>query len=87
MFGDVIWEWKVQYSLFSAQVLVMTAVCSCYHLPDSSFYDPGSLTPTLVDSPPPGVNFTNCVVLEDTGYCCVDLVQIIIIKHRSHVCI
>ena len=68
--------------------MLLAAVCSCYHLPDSSsYYDPGSLTPTLVDTAPPGVNFTNCVVLEDTGHCCIDLVQIIIIKHRSHVCI
>ena len=68
--------------------MLLAAVCSCYHLPDSSsYYDPGSLTPTLVDTAPPGVNFTNCVVLKDTGHCCIDLVQIINYRQTSLTCL
>ena len=26
----------------------------------------------LVDSPPPGVNMTDCVVNRETGHCCID---------------
>ena len=33
-----------------------------------------NITPIIVDSPPPGVNFTECVVDLRTGYCCIDFV-------------
>ena len=32
------------------------------------------IEPIIVDSPPPGVNFTECVVDLHTGHCCIDFV-------------
>merc|ERR1712106_164234 len=32
------------------------------------------IQPIIVDSPPPGVNFTECVVNLQTGHCCIDFV-------------
>ena len=33
------------------------------------------IDPIIVDSPPPGINFTNCVVDDTNGYCCIDFVS------------
>ena len=35
------------------------------------------IQPIIVDSPPPGVNFTECVVNLQTGHCCIDFVSIL----------
>merc|ERR1712106_1209510 len=32
------------------------------------------IDPIIVESPPPGINFTNCVVDDTNGYCCIDFV-------------
>ena len=50
----------------TAALLVAGAVC----LPL-----PASLTPLIVDTPPPGVNFTDCSRDPDTKLCCIDTVQ------------
>ena len=34
------------------------------------------IEPIVVESPPPGINFTNCVVDDSNGYCCIDFVSI-----------
>ena len=33
------------------------------------------IDPIIVDSPPPGINFTNCVMDNTNGYCCIDFVS------------
>ena len=33
------------------------------------------IDPIIVESPPPGINFTNCVVDDTNGYCCIDFVS------------
>ena len=37
--------------------------------------DDVDVTPIIVDAPPPGVNFTDCVTDVETGDCCIDLVS------------
>ena len=39
------------------------------------YADYESLSPILVSSPPPGVDFRNCLPDPHTGHCCVDFVR------------
>ena len=39
----------------------------------SGFQD--NIKPIVVKKPPPGINFTNCVVDDTNGYCCIDFVS------------
>ena len=43
------------------------------------YADYDSLSPILVSTPPPGVDFRNCLTDSETGHCCVDFVRIFII--------
>ena len=43
---------------------------------EAAFGFEDDIDPIIVDSPPPGVNFTDCVVDLTTGYCCIDFVCI-----------
>ena len=43
------------------------------------------IEPIIVDSPPPGINFTNCVMDAENKYCCIDFVSLkLIFKNQKY---
>ena len=35
------------------------------------------IDPIIVNTPPPGINFTNCVMDDSNDYCCIDFVSML----------